>query len=93
VPDAKVEEPSLVKRAEPRTPKHLQDVRGTVALEFIVAEDGSVEAPCVLKSLMPVLDLASVQAVRKWRYKPAKLNGKPVKVLVVSTFTFGGKRG
>ncbi len=42
----------------------------------------------VLKALPMGLDHAAVDAVKKWRFKPATLNGRPVNVYYVLTVNF-----
>jgi TonB family protein len=46
----------------------------------VVAEDGSVESVEVLASTNPLFTDAAVDAVRKWRYRPASMGGRPVRV-------------
>lgn len=62
---------------------------GRVALRAVIAEDGSVESVEVFSSTNPLFDEAAVDAVRKWRYRPALMNGRPVRVYfsVVVSFT------
>lgn len=52
--------------------------QGTVTLSVIVAADGSVQSACALQSLGYGLDKQAVDAVRKWKFEPATLNGKPM---------------
>jgi TonB family protein len=42
----------------------------------------------VLKGLPMGLDHAAVDAVQKWKFKPATLEGRPVKVYYVLTVNF-----
>jgi protein TonB len=51
-----------------------------------------VVAAKVLRSV-PTLDQAAVDAVREWKYTPARLNGEPVAVLITVTVNFmlGGR--
>jgi protein TonB len=62
-------------------------VSGTVILEALIAEDGSVRDVKVLRS-KPLLDEAAVDAVRQWRFTPTLLNGVPVQVIMSVTVTF-----
>ena len=50
---------------------------GTVVLDALIAEDGSVRDVKVVSG-PPLLRQAAVDAVRRWKYKPYKLNGKAV---------------
>ncbi|RLD59220.1 MAG: hypothetical protein DRJ01_11610 [Bacteroidetes bacterium] len=66
-------------------------IEGQVWLDVVVLKDGSVGAVKVKKSLMPGkggLDEAAVEAVKKWKFSPAKSGGKPVSVWVTFPVTF-----
>jgi len=62
-------------------------VEGTVVLEAVINERGTIERIKVLRSV-PLLDAAAVDAVRQWRYTPTLLNGVPVGVLMTIYITF-----
>jgi periplasmic protein TonB len=57
-------------------------VEGTVILLINIESDGRVGAVEVLRSpdLRYGFDLAAIEAVRQWRYRPALLQGRPVAV-------------
>jgi TonB family protein len=63
-------------------------ISGTVILEAIIDEQGNVESAKVLRGLPMGLDRAAVEAVKTWRFNPATLEGKPVKVYWVLTVDF-----
>lgn len=52
-------------------------IRGIVVIEADVDERGSVEALRVVKPLP--FDIATATAVRQWRFRPFRLDGRPVK--------------
>ena len=56
-------------------------IQGAALLECIIEADGSVSECRVLKSLDPTfgLDLEAVKAAKQFRFRPATLNGKPVR--------------
>jgi protein TonB len=60
---------------------------GTVVLEAVIDETGTVRDVTVLRSV-PLLDRAAIDAVRQWRYSPTKLNGIPVAIIMTVTVTF-----
>jgi protein TonB len=60
---------------------------GQVTLEATIDETGIVRDVKVLQG-DPLLNQAAVDAVRKWRYTPTKLNGVAVPVLLTVTVTF-----
>jgi protein TonB len=63
-------------------------MQGTVIVEAIIDQQGQVTSVRVLKSLPMGLDNAAAEAVKKWRFRPAELNGKPVTVYFVLTVNF-----
>ncbi len=64
------------------------EVRGTVMVEAVIDEEGCIQKPRVCKSVHPSLDLATLDAVRRWVFRPAELNGTPVKVYYTLTVNF-----
>jgi protein TonB len=64
---------------------HLQ---GTVVLEATIDERGNVVDVHVLKPLKMGLDLEAVKAVSQWKFTPALLHGRPVKVYFDLTVQF-----
>ncbi|HYR46677.1 MAG TPA: TonB family protein [Thermoanaerobaculia bacterium] len=85
-----VKAPVLTNRVEPNYPEAARKARmeGVVILEAIITASGSVEEVKVLKSVNPLLDASGVRAVQQWRYKPATLNGRAVRVYLTVTVTF-----
>ena len=57
-------------------------VEGDVVLEIVVRADGSVGNVRVLQGLGGGLDQRAVDAVRQWRFSPARRFGTPVDVMV-----------
>jgi len=49
------------------------------ALELVIDENGNVAQAVMRGSVMPTYDRQVVQAAQNWRYKPATLNGAPVR--------------
>ena len=58
-----------------------------VILEATVNESGEVTNVIVLRSI-PLLDKASITAVKQWRYEPLLLNGVPGPFILTVTLTF-----
>jgi len=85
-----VKAPVLTNRVEPTYPEAARKARmeGVVILEAIITASGAVEDVKVLKSVNPLLDSSAVRAVQQWRYKPATLNGRAVRVYLTVTVTF-----
>jgi TonB family protein len=62
-------------------------IQGTVTLEATIDEHGNVVDVRVLRSV-PLLDQAAIDAVRRWKYEPTLLNGRPVPILMSVTVRF-----
>jgi len=60
---------------------------GTVVLEAVLDPTGSVTQLRVVRSV-PLLDQAALDAVRRWKYSPSMIGGRPVSVLMTITITF-----
>ena len=56
--------------------------QGTVVLSLIVTPDGRAHDLRVARSLGMGLDEKAIEAVRQWRFEPARKDGKPVAVAV-----------
>ncbi|MEM9290176.1 MAG: TonB family protein [Acidobacteriota bacterium] len=63
-------------------------IQGVVIVEAIIDKEGDVTNVKVLKGLPMGLDQAAVTAIKKWKFKPATLNGKPVSVYYNLTVSF-----
>lgn len=89
-PGGDIRPPELVRRIEPGYPEAARKARqeGIVVLEAIIAASGSIEDIRVVKSAGVLLDSAAEEAVRRWRYRPATLNGRAVRVLLTVTVAF-----
>ena len=58
-----------------------------MVVQALVGKDGRVKDTKVVKSV-PVLDDAAVSAVKRWVFKPALSNNKPVAVWVAVPVKF-----
>lgn len=68
-------------RVEPDYPPRAKQrgIEGWVEVEFTITPIGTVEDPRILRANPPgVFEQAVLRAVRRWRYNPQVVNGKPV---------------
>jgi protein TonB len=81
--------PEAVTKISPEYPDLARsaNVDGTVLVQALVGKDGRVKDAKVVKSIA-MLDAAAVAAVRKWVFKPALSNNKPVAVWVAVPVRF-----
>ena len=78
--DRQVTPPVAIAQALPPLPAAFKSqVRSTGLVEVIVSTAGFVESAVVRKRVHPAYDPLMLAAVANWRYKPATLNGVPVK--------------
>lgn len=90
------EEPFPIKRARLEYPRIAKNNRiaGTVILQVEVFTDGTVGIVEVVQSVMSdpcVLSEAAVNSVKKWKFSPAKKNGKPVACWITIPIKFNLK--
>jgi TonB family protein len=56
------------------------DLNITISVSFIIGTDGRVHSPLILESAGTMPDRKVLNAVRAWRYRPARCNGVPTEV-------------
>ena len=83
-PGAGVTPPSLLQEVKPSYTDEgrRRGVQGDVVMEAVVRADGSVGSLRVIRGLGAGLDQRAIDAVRQWRFSPARRYGTPVDVLV-----------
>lgn len=84
-----VTEAILLHKVDPVYPQEarLQRISGSVVLDGVIAEDGSVREVKVVSGPQ-VLAAAAIEAVGQWRYRPSMLNGKSVEIEERITIVF-----
>ncbi len=65
------------------------EVEGYITLEMTVSEEGYVENAYILYKTSQLAVNNAIDAVAKWKFTPATLNGVPVKSKVVYHLPFG----
>lgn len=82
--DGRIQPPKLVRHRRPRYPHGAQyfGITGDLVVEVVVASDGTVREPRIVTPLpAPTLSYAALEAVRRWRFEPARLAGQPIDVV------------
>jgi protein TonB len=79
---AGVSQPRVVRQVQPEHPARGFRISGTVLIGLVVGSNGEPRDVHVVKSLEKEIDQSAVEAVQKWRFEPAKKDGKPVAVKV-----------
>jgi TonB family protein len=82
--------PVPVRKVDPKYPQTLrnENVEGEVVLYAIIRRDGSVDSIQLLKGVEPELDQNAMEALTRWRFRPATRNGAPVELETVVHIPF-----
>ena len=82
--------PTLVSKTEPEYSEDARRARlqGTVLLRIEVNTRGLAQNIAVRKSLGLGLDDRAIDAVKKWKFNPGKVNGKPAVVVAYVEVNF-----
>jgi len=82
--------PEVIHQVQPRYTEVARraGIQGTVIVEAIIDEQGSVDNVRVLRGLPMGLDKAAIEAIQQWRFKPARMGSKPVKIYFTLTVNF-----
>lgn len=83
-PGSGITPPSILQEVKPdyTDEARRRGLTGDVVLEIVVRSDGRVGNVRLLRGLGSGLDQRAIDAVRQWRFSPAKRFGTPVDVLV-----------
>ena len=84
VPSKAVKPPKAKHMEPPNYPENEKKAgeSGRAVVHIIVDDQGAVRLPTVAASPGPEFAKASIDAVKKWTFEPARLNGQPVAMLV-----------
>jgi protein TonB len=79
----------VVTKVSPQYPAVARQLRlaGDVEVDLVIGEDGSVEDAKVIKG-NAVFTATTVDAVKKWKFRPIEVDGKAARVLTTLTFSF-----
>jgi len=88
-----VKPPKLIKKVDPIYPEEArkEGISGVVILSVRSDEKGDIVAVKISKSAHELLSKAAVEAVKKWKYEPMLIKGKPMPIIFVVTMTFSLK--
>jgi TonB family protein len=89
-PGSGIDPPQLLREVKPLYTDEARKraLEGNVLLEIVVRRDGSVGDLHVTRALGAGLDERALEAVRQWRFAPAKRRGAPVDVVVEVSVEF-----
>jgi len=77
-------------KVEPEFSEEARKVKyqGTVLLTIEVGEDGQPHRLRILRGLGLGLDEKAIEAVSRWKFKPAQRNGRPVRAAATIEVNF-----
>ncbi|MFQ5580348.1 MAG: energy transducer TonB [Nitrospiria bacterium] len=78
-------------KISPRYPRRAvrSKIEGIVTIEFTITRDGSVVNPAVIQAAPPyVFDQAALRAIRRWKFRPKFVEGRPVQRRAVQNIRF-----
>jgi TonB family protein len=87
--------PRIEEAVEPFYPYDMRvaGLEGTVVVEFVVAKDGRVHDPVVVRSNNPWFERPALEAIQQWRYSPGTKDGRPVNTRVQQSVVFNLEGG
>lgn len=82
--------PALLQQVEPTFPPELADagVGGIVTMEVDIGPDGAVMDVRVVQSAGPAFDAAALDAVKRFVFSPAEVDGQPAAVRIAYSLEF-----
>jgi TonB family protein len=82
--------PTVLTHLDPGYPEGARQfrIRGIVIIDLLIKADGSCVEPRVVKPLAPTLTYAAVVGLRKWKFKPAEVDGHPIDSTFCITINF-----
>jgi periplasmic protein TonB len=82
-----VERPLLTEQPPLQYPSTAKGQQGTVVLQVLIARDGTVQDAKFLQGSL-AFARAGIEGVKKWKFKPYIMNGRPVSVQTTLSVTF-----
>lgn len=80
--------PELVQFAEAVHPESEAGRTASVTLQVTIRDDGTVEDATVTESAGPAFDAAAVDAVRRFVFSPAEIDGRPSRIRILYRYDF-----
>ena len=57
-------------------------------LECLIKDSGKVEACRIAQTVRPAIDQAAADAIRHWKYEPARVKGEPTAIVAQFVMIF-----
>ncbi len=82
--------PRVISAPNPKMPP--KGVYGTVVIQGVVGTDGRFYESKVKRSLSPENDASALEAIKEWKFEPAKKDGTPVAARITVEVAFFPRR-
>jgi TonB family protein len=88
-------QPRPIRKVDPGRPEdeELAKLRGMAVLYAVIRKDGGVEKVRVIRSLNPALDDRAIEALKQWKFKPARQGNNPIEVQALFGIPFRPQLG
>jgi len=83
--------PVPVRTVSPQCPDSLKGTSGLVMVKVTIDEQGNVADTNVVKSSNAEFDRYAIDALKKWKFKPASEDGKAITISVTIPVKFVGE--
>lgn len=86
-----IQPPKVVKKRKPKFPHgaHYFGVSGDLVVEVVVTSDGKIREPRIVTPLpAATLSFAALEAMKTWRFEPARVGGRPVDMVFNLTVNY-----
>lgn len=82
--------PVPLRKVDPKYPPEMISARveGEVVLYAVIRRDGSVDSIQLVRGIEPELDNNAMQALARWRFRPAERKGSPVELEAIVHIPF-----
>ncbi len=85
-----VQKPEKISAPPPAYPasERGSGIEGVVIVHAVINREGRIVRPRILKGMSLPFDRAAIDAIRRWKFRPATLDGRPVDVFFNLTMNF-----
>jgi len=90
VPSTELTGPVPLRKVDPKYPNSMigARVQGEVVLYAVIRRDGSVDSIQLVRSVEPELDQNAMDALARWKFRPAERRGTPVELEAIVHIPF-----
>jgi protein TonB len=88
--ESRLEPPIPVRMFAPEYPSDMrrQNISGVVMVKCLIDEEGNVREPTIQKASNSAFETPALDALKKWKFKPAQRDGTLVPMLVTIPIRF-----